>query len=63
MNDHLTDEQIERFLKRALASDELLSMDDHLSTCEYCRNRLFDEKEADRAFNSIKAYFESEEID
>ena len=38
---HLTDEQFARFQHRTLEPAELLDVDDHLTACAECRDRLF----------------------
>ncbi len=40
MSSHLTDNQVEAFCQRTLAAAELLCVDDHLATCDSCRQRL-----------------------
>jgi putative zinc finger protein len=37
---HLSAEQVERYLRRALPAAELLAVDDHIAECAACRTRL-----------------------
>lgn len=41
MSEHLTTKRLEQFLARNLSTEELLSIDDHVSKCEVCRECLF----------------------
>ena len=40
MTDHLTKQQVERYVQRILPPLELLDMDDHLARCIHCRETV-----------------------
>lgn len=54
MNEHLTEQLIERYRRRALQPAELLDADDHLAACEICRRRLADEGRVQAAGRSLR---------
>lgn len=51
MSEHLTNNQIDGYGRRALSAAELLSASDHLGVCETCRRQV------DRAMNGDMAFF------
>ncbi len=55
MNGHFSEQLIERYRQRALSPVELLDADDHLATCEMCRQRLSDEQRAQATARSLRA--------
>jgi hypothetical protein len=52
---HLTDEQVDRFRNRALAPAELLELDEHVSICNECRDRLYAENRVSDGIRSLRA--------
>jgi anti-sigma factor RsiW len=52
---HLTESQIEDYGRRSLSAAELLSVSDHLSTCEQCRGRVEKALDSDAAFFAMRA--------
>src|ERR1044071_1571423 len=65
MAEHLSMEQLERFRKRMLSPQELLSVDEHISACEECRNKVSDDDKIRASVKFWKADLEqaSEEFD
>ncbi|MGH9832339.1 MAG: anti-sigma factor family protein [Blastocatellia bacterium] len=55
MNVHFSEQLIEQYRQRALPPAELLDADDHLATCETCRQRLGDEQRAQATARSLRA--------
>jgi|SRR5262245_528506 len=55
MNEHLSEQLIERYRRRALSPAELLDVDDHMAACEKCRRRLGDEPRERAAAKSLRA--------
>src|SRR5262249_9918135 len=55
MNGHFSAQLIERYRQRTLPLAELLEADDHLATCEMCRQRLGDERRVQAAARSLRA--------
>jgi hypothetical protein len=55
MNEHISEQLIERYRRRALSPVELLDADDHMAACEMCRQRLGDEPRERAAANSMRA--------
>ncbi len=51
---HLSEEQILAFKARTLSPSELLQADDHLSSCSACRDRLWNNLNADRMVASLR---------
>lgn len=37
---HLTDEEVEEFVRKTLSGSALASVEEHLLVCEYCRRRV-----------------------
>ncbi len=64
MTEHLTQNQLANYNQRKLSSAELLSVADHLGTCEACRRQLETALEADAAFLAVHAqvFGEAEEM-
>ena len=52
---HLSDEQLSRYRDRTLTAVELLDLDDHLSACPECRDRLYLERRATSALKGFRA--------
>ncbi len=51
---HLTDQQVLDYRARSLAPRELLRVDDHLSICSTCRDRLWNEMETGPMIASLR---------
>jgi hypothetical protein len=45
VQEHLSDQQIQSYREKKIAADQLLELDDHVQTCEECRNRLSEESD------------------
>src|ERR1700752_2716582 len=54
MNEHLSEQLIERYRRQALQPAELLDADDPLPACEICRRRLADEGRVQAAGRSLR---------
>ncbi len=52
---HLSSQQLNRYRHAGLAPGELLSMDDHLLTCEFCRQQLRPELPLPAALEHLRA--------
>lgn len=52
--DHLSEQQILAYQARTLSPSELLHLDDHLSSCAACRDRMWDNLNADRMVTSVR---------
>jgi Putative zinc-finger len=55
MSEHLSEQLIEQYRRRALSSAALLDVDDHMAACETCRRRLGDEPRERAAARSLRA--------
>jgi anti-sigma factor RsiW len=53
LSEHLTQEQIEGYGRRALSATELISASDHLGVCESCRRQVEQALDGDAAFFSM----------
>jgi anti-sigma factor RsiW len=53
LSEHLTQEQIEGYGRRALSATELISASDHLGVCESCRRQVEQAMDGDAAFFSM----------
>src|SRR5579862_2756791 len=42
--EHLTDEQVQRYIDRAVSPQELLAIDDHFESCVACHARCYPEE-------------------
>src|SRR5438132_370402 len=42
MSEHLSLDQIDKLRQRLMSTEELLSVDEHISGCEECRDKLFE---------------------
>ncbi|MBC7909194.1 MAG: zf-HC2 domain-containing protein [Pyrinomonadaceae bacterium] len=58
MSEHLTNQQVERYRKRALAPAQLIQMDEHLAACAECRRMLGADK-AERQMLSFSTDLDS----
>ena len=61
---HLSLNQINRYRQSQLVPNELLDVDDHIGTCDFCRHQLFAGLNLESALNTIKnniTMFEHEE--
>src|SRR4029077_5500571 len=54
MADHLTPDQLSRYLKRTLSPSELVITDSHLATCNECRHQVMVSFEGDAAYSSLR---------
>src|SRR5262245_2486204 len=54
MLEHLSNEEIEGYRKRAIPLTRLLDVDKHLSACETCRRRVKETSVAPSAVNNLK---------
>lgn len=52
---HLREAEIERFSRQALTADALVSVADHVASCEACRGRVAVALDADRAEEALEA--------
>jgi anti-sigma factor RsiW len=52
---HLSEKMLERFRQRRLAPAELLAIDDHVMTCQACRERLYGSAVRRDALASLQA--------
>jgi hypothetical protein len=55
--EHLTEEQFAQYHSRTLAPVELLEVDEHVSHCGACRDRLYREEQAGSQLRRLKAEF------
>ncbi len=55
---HLSEQDLEQYLRRALSPDELLASDDHLAQCGFCSGRLQERDEARGALVSATTAFQ-----
>jgi hypothetical protein len=58
--EHFTTRELERYHRRALSPEEMLSADDHLSACRECRQRLAEVEQLPSAFASLRADLRAE---
>src|SRR5205814_7307348 len=65
MSEHLSMEQLERLRKGMLSPQEILSVDEHISACEECRNKIGDDDKIRASIRFWKADLEqaSKELD
>jgi hypothetical protein len=52
--DHLSEQQILAYKARTLSPSELLHLDDHISSCSTCRDRMWSNLHADRMVTSLR---------
>lgn len=57
-SEHLSEQDLERYLRRAMTGPELLASDDHLAQCDSCSGRLQERDEARGALFSVTAAFQ-----
>jgi len=55
LSEHLTDNQIDGYCRRKLAAGELLSVSDHMSGCQLCRQKIAVGLAADSAFFDVRS--------
>jgi anti-sigma factor RsiW len=55
MSEHLSAEHVARYGRRATSPAELLAVDDHVATCETCRQRLSETHDLQAALRSLRA--------
>lgn len=60
MSTHLSTQQVEQYLRRALTPAELLDAGDHLVGCAACRAKLADAAQIDAALSSLRADFQQQ---
>ncbi|MGE0132550.1 MAG: anti-sigma factor [Blastocatellales bacterium] len=60
MSAHLSQQQLEQYRRSALAPTDLLAADDHLASCERCREQLGASVPAAQAWQSLRASLPSE---
>ena len=51
---HLSEQQVLAYKARTLSPSELLQVDDHISSCSACRDRMWDNFNADRMVTSLR---------
>lgn len=61
MSDHLSTQLLERYDRRRLEAAELLALDDHLTGCAACRERLRQMKSGDVALLALRASVQTAE--
>jgi hypothetical protein len=54
VSEHLSQLQIEHYRQRLLSPSELLSFDDHLTGCAFCRRQLRERKPMDETLSTIR---------
>src|SRR5271157_187792 len=54
MAEHLTPDQVARYRQRRLSSAEFVAFDDHLATCEPCRQAVSDSKQLQAAYSFLR---------
>jgi len=60
MADHLTPDQLDRYVKRALSPRELVAAGEHLAACEPCREQASDPQKLDAFFSFLRDDFETQ---
>src|SRR5262245_998329 len=55
MAEHLSSEQIEGYRRRDLAPAQVLALDNHLSACADCREKLRETQQADSTFRAMQS--------
>jgi anti-sigma factor RsiW len=61
MAEHLTPDQVARYIQRRLSSAEFLAFDEHLATCEPCRQAVSDPKWLQAAYAFLRQDVKNEE--
>src|SRR4051812_2397050 len=56
---HLSEKQILAYKTRTLSPSALLHLDDHLSSCSTCRDRLWNNLDANRMVTSLREQFQN----
>jgi predicted anti-sigma-YlaC factor YlaD len=54
MSEHLSDEQLESYARRAAPPTQMLALDEHLSACEGCRKKINDASSLQSAFRNLR---------
>jgi hypothetical protein len=54
---HISDEQLSRYRDRSLTAVELLDLDDHISACPACRERLYVDNRTSAAVKELRSDF------
>ena len=62
MSEHLSEQLIEQYRRRAMSPAELLDADDHMAACEMCRRRLGDVPRGLAAARSLRADLSATEM-
>jgi anti-sigma factor RsiW len=60
MSEHLLAEQVRRYRQRVMSPTELLMADDHLVTCDSCRQRLSETGQGQKAITFLRADLQAE---
>jgi hypothetical protein len=55
MTEHLSENDIQRYRQRTLPPKEMIVVTRHIAECPVCRRELFDEKQLQASFESLKA--------